>query len=354
MVNMSLPINPRKAAGWLSVEGLDSDVVISSRVRFARNLREYPFYEKNDPEGKRKLRDLIFSRLPETPDGTDWIVLKLEELGEIEKNLLAERHIISQQLLREKYGGVAFGHEETVGMMINEEDHIRLQAISPGNNLEEPLERANRLERELDATHGFAFHERWGYLTACPTNLGTGFRASVLLHLPGLVLDNKINRVLNAISNLGLTVRGFYGEGSESRGFYFQLSNQVTLGRSTDEFLSSLKRVVQQIIVHERKARTAVIRSKNLDLEDKIGRAYGILRHARKIDSSEAIELLSMCRLGADRDLIPETDVKKLDSLLQLLQPAHLQHSIGEKLSGEDRQAYRAKIVETEFSTAPS
>ncbi len=351
---MTIPIDPHTPSTWLRTEGPDSDVVISSRVRFARNLQNYPFASKNSRENREKLLDEIFSVIQEYPPGANWITSRLEELSSIEKNLLAERNLISKQLLTEPAGGTAFIPEETLGVMINEEDHLRIQAITAGNDLDLALAQATDLERFFDTRFEFAYDEKWGYLTSCPTNLGTGFRGSILLHLPGLVITEKLNRVLNAISNLGLTVRGFYGEGSETRGFYFQLSNQITLGRSTEDFLASLKRVGEKIISHERAAREQLLKKRDLGLKDKIGRAFGILKYAHQIESEEAIELLSMCRLGADRKLLPELKIKKLDGFLQLLQPAHLQQSVGTELTSEERESYRARLVEKEFSTTPS
>ncbi len=350
---MVLPVNVQRPSKWLSEAGPEYDVVISSRARFARNLSNYPFYDKNPVEKKEKLRGETFGVLEEMEFTSDWNFLALGELAELERELLAERRLASDELISERQSGVVFSEAEDKAVMVNEEDHLRLQAIAPGFDLDSTYEAVTSLERSLNEQVKFAYDSQWGYLSACPTNLGTGFRASVLLHLPGLVLQQKINKILKAISNLGLTVRGFYGEGSETKGFYFQLSNQVTLGQSAENFKASLERVVDQVITQERKAREELLNSSGVELEDRIGRSYGILKHARKIKTREALQLLSLCRLGVDRGLVPHVDLKRLDGLLQLLQPAHLQCSVGEELSEEQRDFYRAEKVEGEFSEAP-
>ncbi len=350
---MVLPVDSQRPSSWLSKEGPEYDVVISSRARFARNLSNYPFYDKNPDDKKKKLRNEIFSVLKEEEITAGWNFLSLGELSTSERQLLAERRLASDELISELESGVVFSEGEYTSVMVNEEDHLRLQSISSGFDIDRAYDAATKLERTLNDRFQFAYDSRWGYLSACPTNLGTGFRASVLLHLPGLVLQQKINKILKAISNLGLTVRGFYGEGSETKGFYFQLSNQVTLGQSAEKFKASLERVVKQVITQERKAREELINSAGIELEDRIGRSYGILKHARKINTREALQLLSLCRLGVDRGLVPHVDIKRLDGLLQLLQPGHLQCSVGEELSEKQRDFYRAEKVGKEFSGAP-
>lgn len=347
---MSLPINTRQPSSWLRETGPAGDVVLSSRVRFARNLRNFPFKDKISEKEQKELRSRIFSALDELNGATDLYRLNLEEFEPLERQVLAERRLCSEEFIETDLGGLAFSADEDISLMVNEEDHLRMQSIVPGNNLEKPFERVREVERFLDDKLAFAFDDKLGFLTACPTNLGTGFRASVLLHLPALVVNQKINKVLKAVSNLGLAVRGFYGEGSESRGFYFQLSNQVTLGRSVKDFKESLQRVVEQIISQERQARKNLTQSTRLELEDRIGRSYGILSYARQIETDEALQLLSLCRLGVDREMVPPMELSKLDGLLQLLQPAHLQYDLGEELSGEDRDYYRAKKIVGEFS----
>ncbi len=351
---MSLPIDTQMPSKWLQEAGPDTDVVISSRVRLARNLENFLFTDEISKSDQKKLRKKVFSVLEKYDNNGKLSQLKPDELSPVEQKVLVERRLCSRELTENEFVGLAFSAGEKIAVMINEEDHLRLQAIAPGKNLENPFELASKLERYLDSNLNFAFSENWGFLTACPTNLGTGCRASVLMHLPGLVLNQKINKVLKAVSNLGLAVRGFYGEGSESRGFYFQLSNQVTLGRSDNDFKASLQRVVEQIITQERKTRKQLMKSTGTELKDRIGRSYGILRYARQMETGEALQLLSLCRLGVDQGIVPPIELNRLDGLLQLLQPAHLQYTIGEELSADKRDYYRAKKIVDEFKSKTS
>ncbi len=339
-------INMRRLPSWMEGEDAERAVVVSSRVRFARNLVEYPFTDRASRAVCEDIRKEINRAMEDFQADKNWQQIKLEETNRLQKEVLSERRLISEELKDREGGGLYFTANESKALMINEEDHLRLQVIKPGACLEQAFKEAREIERYLDENLDFAFDEQWGYLTACPTNLGTGLRASSLLHLPALVLTQKINRVFNAISNLGLTVRGFYGEGSRSQGFYFQLSNQVTLGRSAEELYKSLQRVVTKVIEQEKKAREKLFSSNSLELEDRIGRSYGILAHARQVGAEEALQLLSFCRLGVEAGFLPPgIGIKELDGLLFLTQPAHLASSVGEKLSKKERNYYRAQKI---------
>ncbi len=342
---MTIPLDVRESGDWVSQTGPDRDVALSSRVRMARNLSGIPFPERADETEKKRVLDLCRSALLETSTGGEWKTLQLETLEELEKKLLNERHLASLDLLEEPRAGLFFRSGETLGIQVNEEDHLRIQSLQPGRRLDEAFEATSRLERGLDQQLPFAFDPEWGYLTSCPTNLGTGLRASVLLHLPALVLRDRFNRVLKAISNLGLTVRGFYGEGTESQGFYFQLSNQITLGQTAEEMKNNLQRVSGQVVEQEREARQRLLDSRGLEMKDRLWRAFGILRHARSINGTEALQMLSFCRLGAAVGIFPEIELEKLDGLLMRIQPAHLQTSVGESLGSDQRDFYRARMI---------
>ena len=347
---MPLSIDTRSCSPWVyDAAGSDQDVVISSRVRYARNLVSYPFPSRCSAEESRSICKEI-EVTAEKVFGQQLNKVRIDELGRVEKNVLLERRLASRDLLKSEMAAVIYDSDESFGIMVNEEDHLRLQKLASGNNLSEVFFAISAAERELDEVLNFAFSERWGYLTACPTNLGSGMRASTLMHIPGLVLTQKINKVLAAISNLGLTVRGFYGEGSGNQGFYFQISNQVTLGRPEAELCQTLQRVIGQIIKQERMARKNLFSNTKPEIQDRIGRAYGILSNARRIDTTEAQNLISLCRLGVGSGVIPkQIDLAMLDSLLFLTQPGHLEHSLDQKLKTSARDYYRAEKIRREF-----
>lgn len=342
---MTLPIDVREPGEWLGDEGPNQDVVLSSRIRLARNLSDFSFPSRADADDKERVLEMIRENLSEIRIAEDWEFLEFRDCTDLEKKLLKERRLASDDLIREPYSGVYFRHGETLSLMVNEEDHLRLQALQPGDQLDRCFEWAQELERELNQEVSFAFDEEWGYLTSCPTNLGTGLRASVLLHLPALVLNQRFQRVLKAVANLGLTVRGFYGEGSGSQGFYFQLSNQVTLGQTAEEMKNNLQRVVTQLVEQERKARRRMVDSEDLEAEDKIWRAYGVLRHARTMDETEALQLISFARLGASLERFEGVGVRDFDAMLMRMQPAHLHVSVGEQLRSEQQDHYRSKLI---------
>jgi len=343
-------INAMQPPPWLLRRSPDRDVILSSRIRFARNLEEYPFPRRATRQDKSDLRSDVFDVLGALDFNSSMVRLRVDEQDPIEQRLLVERRLASQELVDDSCGGLFYNKEESFSVMMNEEDHLRFQAFAAGNRLDEPFQRAHGLERRLDEHLPFAYHDKWGFLTSCPTNVGTGLRASILLHLPGLVMTQKIERVLRAVSNLGLTVRGFTGEGSESRGFYFQLSNQVTLGQSAEGMRDNLKRVANQVVDQERSARESLLKSSKLEVEDQIWRSLGILRYAQKIQSAEALEALSYCRLGIDYGMIKQFSLETVDGMLLLIQPAHLIQSVGDQLQSEERDFYRARRIRREVS----
>jgi len=346
---VNLPIDLNDAPAWTSRHGSDKDVVVSSRLRFARNISGVPFPLKAEDDVKERVLERVSETLEEWDLQGPFHFVAMDELDSLEKEVIQERRLGSPELTGEALGGLVFGGDESRGFLVNEEDHFRIQALRSGYALAEVREDAQELESALDREFGFASDDEWGYLTSCPTNLGTGMRGSVLLHVPGLIMRDEISRVLKAVANLGLTVRGYYGEGSESQGFYLQLSNQVTLGRSVENLLESLSRVTERIIEKEREARQNLFEGESVEVEDQVHRSFGVLKHARTLGSSEALKCLSRVRLGVDAGLFDGVSLTEIDQLTMTVQPAHLNLSIGERLSSEDRDAYRARVIRKRF-----
>lgn len=331
---------------WLKGTGKDSDIVISSRIRLARNLHKLPFSHWANEEEKHQILNEIKPVILENDLLKDRMFYTMEKLGNIEKKFLVERHLISQEHAQnDPSKGIVIKNNETLSIMINEEDHLRLQTMKSGFNLDGAWDMISELDKDIGNDLEYAFSDEWGYLTACPTNTGTGIRASVMLHLPGLVMSEQIEKILQVISKLSLTVRGFYGEGSEARGNFFQISNQVTLGNSEDEIIDNLKRVIKQIIEQEKQSRVNQLNNKKRELEDKIWRSYGILTNAKVISSQETIDLLSSLRLGVELGIIENVDRKLINKLFMFIQPAHLQKIAGEELNAKERDFKRAELI---------
>jgi len=336
----------KNPADWMKGSGPHSDIVMTSRVRLARNLRGFPFPGFSQEHQRVELLDYarpVVEALPEMREGysVDYV-----ELSKIRKQVLVERHLVSREHAARATGcAVVIDRRQSVSIMINEEDHFRLQGIRPGLNLRGAYELVDRVDSEIDAALPYAFDSRLGYLTACPTNLGTGMRASVMLHLPGLVLLDQINQVIKAVNKIGLAVRGLYGEGTEALGNLFQISNQHTLGEAEPEIITQIEKVIEGVIRSEQTARDKLAEDHGVMLHDQIGRAYAILRYAHVLTSKEALNLLSMLRLGADLDVITNCDRSLLDLLLLEIQPAHLQLGAARELSPEERDVARAEIT---------
>jgi protein arginine kinase len=319
---------------------------MSSRVRLARNLKEaaFPGWAKK-PERVRVL-DLIRPAVESLPEMKDSYSQTMDSLSTLDKQILVERHLISREHAAKSAGsGLVLNREETFSVMINEEDHLRMQALRPGLQLRQAWNAIDAADSQLEKKLEFAFNPEWGYLTACPTNLGTGIRVSAMLHLPGLVLAEQINPIIQSVNKLGLAVRGLYGEGTEALGNVFQVSNQMTLGESENAIVERLEKVLAQIIEHEENARGNLLEKKPKMVYNHIGRAYGILANAHSISSKETMNLLSLMRLGVDLGLFPGVDRALVDELFILTQPAHLQKQHSEKLSAEERDLLRADMV---------
>jgi len=321
-------------------------IVMSSRVRLARNLRDFSFPGWAKKPERVKVLETVLPAVSALPEMSDAFVEAMDNLTALDKQLLVERHLISREHAAKNVGsGLVVNRAETFSVMINEEDHLRMQALRPGFQTREAWQAIDKLDSTLEKKLNFAFDNELGYLTACPTNLGTGMRVSAMLHLPGLVLSEQINPIVQSVNKLGLAVRGLYGEGTEALGNVFQVSNQMTLGESETVIVERLEKVLAQIIEHEENARQTLLEKKPKVVQNHIGRAYGILANARSISSNETMNLLSFLRLGVDMDSFPGTERSLVDELFLITQPAHLQKQISDKLSAEERDLIRADMV---------
>ena len=321
-------------------------IVMSSRVRLARNVRDaaFPGWAKK-PE-RVKILEMIRPAVESLPEMKGAFSEAMDNLGALDKQILVERHLISREHAAKSSGsGLVLNREESFCVMINEEDHLRMQALRPGLQLRQAWGAIDHLDSELEKKLDYAFDSELGYLTACPTNLGTGIRVSAMLHLPGLVLGEQINPIIQSVNKLGLAVRGLYGEGTEALGNVFQVSNQMTLGETETTIVERLEKVLAQIIEHEENARQTLLEKKPKVVFNHIGRAYGILANAHSISSKETMNLLSLMRLGVDMGLFPGAERSLVDELFILTQPAHLQKQFSDKLSAEERDLLRADMV---------
>lgn len=325
---------------WYLEDGKDSDVVVSSRVRIARNIAGKKFVSTASDE---ELKDVLMTIKNSNID-SDLHFINLSDLDELMKNSLVEKRVISRDLLEMKETGILLNDTEDISIMINEEDHLRIQVMKPGFNLDEALSDAIRVDEKISSKINYAYNDKYGFLTACPTNLGTGLRASVMLHLPALRLTGKIEKVLEVVNKVNLNVRGVYGEGTEAIGDLYQVSNKISLGVTEEEIVENVKLIVQKLIEQERKARE-YLKNQGETFEDKISRTYGNLVYARKMTYSECAKIISIVRLGISMGIITEIDNKKLDKISILTKPATLQKYLKKELSAEERDIERAKVI---------
>ncbi len=338
---------------WLKGTGPNSDIVMSSRVRLARNLNKIPFSHWANKKDKEKVLVSIKAALLENEFLKNGISVSMKELDEIDRNFLLERHLVSHELIQKTDNKCALiSSNEAVSGMINEEDHLRLQVMQSGFNLRDAFEIVEGIDKFLATRLDFAFSPEWGYLTACPTNAGTGIRSSVMLHLPTLVLTKQINKILEAITRLGLTARGFYGEGTQATGNFFQISNQVTLGQKEEDIIDNIERLIKQVVEYEQNARQMLIGQERQRISDRIWRAYGVLKNAYIISSIETIDLLSSVRLGVDLGIIKDISRQQLNTLFVFIQPAHLQKLEGKKLTSQERDVKRAQLIRSKLTCA--
>jgi len=327
-------------------EGPHNKIVLSSRVRLARNLRGTAFPGWAKKAERVKALDQIRPAVESLSQMSDAFSESMDNLTVLDKNILVERHLISREHAAKNAGsGLVLNREESLCVMINEEDHLRIQALRPGLQLKQAWHAIDQIDSKLEKKLTYAFAGDLGYLTACPTNLGTGIRVSAMLHLPGLVLAEQINQIIQAVNKLGLAVRGLYGEGTEALGNVFQVSNQMTLGESESDIVDRLNKVLAQIIEHEENARAMLLEKKPKSVYNHIGRAYGILANAHSISSKETMNLLSLMRLGVDLSLFPDVERWLVDELFIVTQPAHLQRRFSEKLTAEERDLLRADMM---------
>jgi protein arginine kinase len=347
----------KNPADWMTSSGMGREhgVVLTSRIRLARNLAHIPFPGWATREQRHQALELLRPAVEGLAVMKGAFSQELGSLNSVQKQVLVERHLISREHAARSEGSAAvIERRQTFSWMLNEEDHLRMQAIRPGLQLHATFQALSALDTELEDNLNYAFDPSLGYLTACPTNLGTGLRASAMLHLPGLVLSDQIGQVLQGVNKIGLAVRGLYGEGTESLGNLYQISNQSTLGETEMDIIERLERVITDVADHERNAREKVLEDDPEMVADKIGRAYGILRHAHVMNSKEALSEVSLLRLGAILGFFPAETVTTCDTLLMDIQPAHLQLHAGTKLSPEERDALRAEIVRYRLHTLPS
>ncbi|KUO49931.1 MAG: ATP--guanido phosphotransferase [Desulfitibacter sp. BRH_c19] len=328
---------------WIAGEGQYSDVVVSTRIRLARNLIDLPFPHLM----KQEDIDIQFNMIEKTIEAIEpkldfWL---LKDLNSLEKRILVEKHLISPEHADSGKGAVLINENRSISIMVIEEDHLRIQAILPGLDLFEAYKIADQIDDLMEEKLDIAFNEKYGFLTSCPTNVGTGLRASVMLHLPGLVLTKQASRILSALSQVGVVVRGIYGEGTEAVGNLFQISNQITIGRSEDEIINNLYSVVLKIIDQEKAARELLAREIEPILSDKVCRAYGILTNARVITSEEALSLLSDMKLGIDLKILEGIDPTIFTKAMVSMQPAYLQYSMGKEMSPMERDINRSQII---------
>jgi len=335
----------KQPANWLEANG-ESPIVLSSRVRLARNLAGFPFTHWSTPEQREAVGKQIIAACQNSPYFKTALFIDMDEISDLDKQLLVERHLISLEHAEpdgRKF--VVVGEGETLSLMVNEEDHIRMQMLQPGLRLLDTWHIIDRVDSALAEELEYAYSDKLGYLTACPTNVGTGMRASVMMHLPALVMTKQIGKVLQAIAKLGLAARGLYGEGTLPSGNFFQVSNQITLGQSEEQIIDNIERIAMQIASHERSAREIIFERRRYELEDRVFRAYGILKNARVISSQEAMNLLSDLRLGVDMGLIQGVSRSVLNELCIITQPAHIQKIAGMELPAEERDIRRATMI---------
>lgn len=333
-------------ATWLDGSGDEAEIVLSTRVRLARNLDGRRFTHNCPKDELSAVLDLTRAAAGETRSLNGSHYFAMGGVSSLDRQFLAERHLISRELLFNSANrGLIVTAGENLCLMINEEDHLRMQSYAPGFDVRGAFDRANGLDTELSGQLGFAYSDRLGYLTACPTNLGTGLRASLLIHLPGLVHSKEINRLLDSLRQLNHSIRGLYGEGSEVMGNFFQLSNSATLGTPEDTIVTNLREMVTKVIGFERRARDMLFRKARSLLEDKVWRAYGLLRHARSVSTKEALSLISAVRLGVGLGVIDHPSIPVLNKLLVYIQPAHIQLHEGGAMDSQERDAARAQLI---------
>ncbi len=336
----------RTSGEWLRGAGPEADIVMSCRIRLARNLADFPFISRANAGDRAEIERVLRDRTMGIQDLGDLTFLDVHKLAALDRQLLVERQLISREHAEaDGPRGVVIAENEQISLMINEEDHLRIQVIQSGLNLASAWETINRVDDLVEKQATYAFNDTLGYLTACPTNVGTGMRVSVMLHLPALVITRQIDKLFRSLQKISLAVRGLYGEGSQAMGDFYQISNQITLGRSEADLVKQVGDVIPTIIDYERKAREFLVRESHENLHDRVSRAYGILRTAQTISSEETMHLLSSVRMGVNLGLIHDLEIPTVNKLFIYTQPAHLQKITGGELDTADRNIERARYL---------
>lgn len=340
---------------WIMGEGESTGIILSSRARLARNLTALPFVHRTKKSDLVRIITKVESAVRTSTMMSQSLFIPIPETPDLDRQFLVERRLISPGLAEaEKTSGAFITPHETVSLMVNEEDHLRIQSLRNGLQLEAVWQEADKIDTELSQSLDFAFSDDFGYLTACPTNVGTGIRVSVLIHLPGLVLTDNIDPVIRGMTGIGLAVRGLYGEGTDALGDLYQLSNQRTLGYSELDIVTNLDRVVRQLIRYEERAYETLLREASAQIEDRVWRAYGLLCHARMLSSHDAVEALSSIRMGLNVGIINIVDLSVLNRLLIMTQSAHVQKIAGHTLDTEAQDVMRADLVRQHLNPSPT
>ncbi len=328
---------------WLRGSGPQSDIVISSRVRLARNLADFPFIRRCTDRDRGAIEEIFHRAILESSELADVSYVHVDQLTALDRQLLVERQLISNELAEgDGSRAAAIDRQETYSLMVNEEDHLRMQVMKSGLDLDTAWQQINRLDDVLETRVNYAFHDQLGYLTACPTNVGTGLRVSVMMHLPALVITQQIDKVFRSLQKMGLAVRGLYGEGSQAMGDFYQISNQLTLGKSEIDIVRQVSEIVPVLIDYERQARAFLVKESRKDLHDRVSRAFGILSTAQTISTEETLHLLSSVRLGINMGLIQDLELPTINKLFIHTQPAHLQKIRGVEMDMAGRNIERA------------
>lgn len=339
------------APTWVKASGENADIIMSTRIRLARNLKGYRFPISFVAEEAQLIDEQVMKTLLASEQKRPFSYFAMKDLPQTKRQLLVEKHLISPSLAEKEVGAsVYLTEDESISVMVNEEDHIRIQVLAPGLHLQKSFEIATEIDHYLSQTLPFAYDEQFGFLTSCPTNVGTGLRASAMLHLPALTMSKKMNAIIQTLARLGMTVRGIYGEGSENLGNIYQVSNQITLGKSEQEILADLESVVQQIIDKERLARKQLYARAQIALEDRLFRSLGTLMYAKVLTSEEAAACLSNVRLGVDLGIITNITLPQLNECMLLIQPGFVQHAAQAQLQAAERDIVRARLLQEKLT----
>lgn len=331
---------------WLKGKGPEANIAISTRVRLARNIKGHLYFGRAGDEKREKTLNAATAAIKKTKILKDALIVKMKDISDLDKWFLVERHLMSREHLEDAdHKALVIEEKEIVSAMLNEEDHLRLQVMQSGFSIMKAWRIVDEIDEELSKYLAFDYSNKFGYLTSCPTNTGTGLRASVMLHLSALVMTGQIDSVFEAISKLGLTMRGFYGEGTEALGDFFQISNQLALGHSEMDILDNLGRIIKKIITQEKTTRESLIAKRKGEVSDRVERSYETLKAASIITSSETIKLLSAIRLGANLGIIKDIGAEKINEVLLLTQPAHLQKLAGGEIAPHERDIRRADLI---------